>query len=221
MSMKGTETLECQSCGERFETTYWRTLNADINPIEKEQLLSGELFKVVCPKCGEKYLVAYPMLYHDMTNMAMIQFIANGDEDEASRAFFESGEKPDFLDDMLSNGYRFRFVYNQNELREKALIFNCVLDDRVIEYIKIYYEMLFSQQMPDARVAHILFVTETTHKLMIFTESGKTHFAELDMELYVAVEKEHMDLFDEMSKDCYRIDRDWAASVFGEIARRG
>jgi Zn ribbon nucleic-acid-binding protein len=211
--MLDTATATCPSCKEQVEMPWWRSLNADINPVEKEQLLSGELFKAKCPKCGEEHHLTYPMLYHDMTNRAMIQFIASGDEDDAVQRFFLSTERPDFLDEMLSEGYRFRFVYSQNELREKALIFNCVLDDRVIEYIKLFYESVFHQQVPDAEIAHVLFVTETTHKLMIFTESGKTHYAELDMELYVRVEKEYMDLFEAKSKGCYCIDRDWAVSV--------
>ena len=41
-------------------------------------------------------------------------------------------------------GYRKRIVTNQNALREKAIIFENELDDRVVELIKLLYLLVLA-----------------------------------------------------------------------------
>jgi len=132
MSMPSEITVKCPKCGREFKTTMWRTLNADVSPKVAETLLNGELFILECPKCHEKTRIAYPMLYHDMSNKLLVS-IAWRDEDLAdAKAVLDEFKKHG----MDREGYRFRLVKNDRELIEKAMIFKEGLDDRVIEIIK-------------------------------------------------------------------------------------
>ena len=136
MSMETKVMIECPSCGEKFETIRWKSLNAQLNPKEKEQLISGSIFHVTCTKCNEGFPIQYSMLYNDMTNKVMIQLALNeNDEEEFKKSIKEMELR---LPSMLSIAPQYRIVKNQNDLREKAMIFDCGLDDRVIELLKVY-----------------------------------------------------------------------------------
>ena len=45
------ETITCPKCGESHEVLVWKSLNAELNPKEKQQLLDGTFFKFTC-NCG-------------------------------------------------------------------------------------------------------------------------------------------------------------------------
>ena len=55
-------------------------------------------------------------------------------------------------------GYRKRVVTDQNALREKAIIFENELDDRVIEIIKLIYLANASKQFPENNIKEVYFL---------------------------------------------------------------
>lgn len=68
MSIERKEMIICPKCGHEQEFLVWQSLNGDINPEAKQQLIDGTLFHFECEKCGDKSNVDYSMLYHDMTH---------------------------------------------------------------------------------------------------------------------------------------------------------
>lgn len=120
-------TVTCPQCGNAGEFTTWQSLNVDLNPEEKEKLLSGELTKFTCPSCGHSAEVAYPLLYHDMRRQLMIYLVYGGDTKDIEG--LPMGK--------LMHGYRFRRVGSRNELLEKVRIFEADFDDRLMELFKL------------------------------------------------------------------------------------
>lgn len=55
-------------------------------------------------------------------------------------------------------GYRKRIVTNQNALREKAIIFENELDDRVVELIKLLYLLDVQDKFPEVNIVEGYFL---------------------------------------------------------------
>lgn len=88
-------------------------------PELKEKVLSGELFTMECPVCGEKNLVKYPLMYHDPDAGLLIVL------SDASVSV-----------EALPEGYTGRRVRSVGDLIEKIKIFDAALDDVVVEMTK-------------------------------------------------------------------------------------
>lgn len=115
----------------------WQSLNNVLNPDEARQLLDGTLFEYRCPQCGAVAPVFYSCLYHDMERHAMVQLVGEGSLDDA-RTMLDHLRADGHISEMISEAhYRQRIVTDQNELREKALVFRDELDDCAIETLKV------------------------------------------------------------------------------------
>ena len=213
MSMMNTVSLDCPSCGEQFETSQWQSLNSELNPNEKEQLINGTLFKITCPYCAKAYNFLYPILYHDMKNKAMIQLVLDEKNAEEFKSSLQSAEVLKEHDLILPDDYRYRCVSNHIELREKAMLFNCGLDDRVIEFLKLIYLAIVKEKKTDVDVSDILFYHDTEHKLIIFSEGKPVFDIKIDMEKYNEIAKDKRAELEEKSKDCFFINHEWATAL--------
>ncbi|MBN3018528.1 hypothetical protein JXX18_22545, partial [Ruthenibacterium lactatiformans] len=68
-------------------------------------------------------------------HQTMIYYVSENSVEEIQKMFSDKDGESGFL----IPGYRKRIVTNQNALREKAIIFENELDDRVVELIKLLY----------------------------------------------------------------------------------
>lgn len=126
MSRQTQCTLTCPSCGREQEFIAWDSLNVTLDPEARGQLLRGELTRFRCAHCGWSGDVLYPLLYHDMEQRLMIYLLPEGGDLGPIPA-------PPFAP---MQDYRFRRVRTRNELREKILLFDAGLDDRLLECLK-------------------------------------------------------------------------------------
>ena len=205
--------VNCPACGEKFNAPLWESLNGDLNPTEKGLLLSGKFFKVTCPKCSTEHPFVYPMLYHDMTNSAMVHLVLSEENAESILDQLKSVEASPMMGSMSLAGYRFRFVKNQNELREKAMIFDCGLDDRVIELLKTHYRTMFSKAHPDTKLSNIFFYKDTSYKFIFLAENSSTYTIDFDKMLYDDVADIRKNVIDEKSISCFYINQEWALDL--------
>lgn len=137
---------KCPKCGNVFEFEVHESVNVDIDPDMKAKVLSAEIFLPQCPKCGERELVLYPMLYHDMTHKFMIQFTSPDGIDEFEYMVVpkETGDKQ--RDELLglirdmNKGYIRRATSDLMELFDKIEILENGFDDRIVEVIR--YEII-------------------------------------------------------------------------------
>ena len=203
----------CPSCGEKFNTALWESLNAYLNPAEKDLLLSGKFFFTVCPKCKAEHPFVYPMLYHDMANAAMVMLALNEENEKIYLNTLKTAEASPIMGSMATDGYKFRFVKDQNELREKATIFDCGLDDRVIELIKTHHRAVFSKAHPNIKLDNILFYKDTSYKFVFFADNGSIYTSDFDKLFYDEIAKTRKNVIDEKSKGCFHINHEWALDL--------
>ncbi len=131
----------CGSCGERFETTIWDSVNTEYAGLPG-LLMSGGFFNVRCPKCGASSYIEYPMLYNDMKHGAFIQLAPDEDSRKGAETSFS------MLCSVFGIGTA-RIVGSARELAEKVTCLEYGRDDRIVEFCKASCRGFLEQQRPD------------------------------------------------------------------------
>ena len=123
----------------------------------------------------------------------------------------------DTYKDQLDS-YKIRLVSNQNELREKAIIFENNLDDRVIEIIKLIYLLQLSKDKPDIKIKATYYLRgeKGNHALQFLSEDGRTFSAEIDNGLYDDINNDYGSEFDGFPGNQFVIDAQWATRFLHE-----
>ena len=147
MSSLKEHAITCPNCGAQGKFTAWDSVNVDLMPEMKEKVMSGELFRWVCPECGESFTVPYPMLYHDMTKQVMVYYLLQRGNASDSRVVNMLGKSG-----LMAN-YTLRSAYSLDDFREKIAQLDSGLDDRVIEFLKYYLLHLDeSKKVPEGAI---------------------------------------------------------------------
>lgn len=206
MSMEAKETVTCPECGQEQDFIVWHSLNGDIDPKAKQQLLDGTLFRFECKNCGHKSNVNYGMLYHDMTNQVMVYLV---DEDSVEETLATMNDAENKIGIPMPE-YRKRIVTNQNALREKAIIFDQKLDDRIIEIIKLMYYAKAIGQMPDANINSVYFLV-ADGKYILQLIGDRPLSAEVPIEMYEKMEREFAKRLDAIGDKDTMVDLHWAS----------
>jgi hypothetical protein len=139
MTMIRTIPVTCPGCGLETGTEVYDSLNVSLNPALKERLLSGSLIKWQCEVCGEQRLNGFPLLYHDMNQGVLIQWMHSNyapTQHELAAALPPRAECDSFL--AMNPEYCFRVVREFDELVEKIRIFDAGFDDRAVEWMKLH-----------------------------------------------------------------------------------
>lgn len=211
MSLKNTQKIKCPDCGTEGDFTIWQSINTKLNPQAKEDLLSGKLFAYTCPKCKKVHYVNYGLLYHQMEKQLMIYYaISKADEKEILDTFAKM-ENGDMLPGMKNTDYTCRVVHSQNQLREKAYIFDMGLDDRVVEIMKVMIGAHLSQTNPDFEIGEMfLEITKgKPERFVIRLKNGVLGNSPFTQKVYDAVKEEYIDSKGDGKRE-YIVDMNWA-----------
>lgn len=207
MSMERKETITCPECGHTQDFIIWQTLNGDLDPEAKQQLLDGTLFRFECDKCGHKSNVDYGILYHDMMHQAMIYYVDENSVEQAIESMYGAEDKMG----IEMPGYRKRVVTDQNALREKAIIFEHELDDRVIEIIKLFYLANASKQFPEAKIKEVYFLV-TDGKYILEFIGDRPLSAEVSTSMYDSIKTDFAERLESAGNKEPVINISWASA---------
>ena len=203
MSKHRKESIVCPGCGNKQDIIIWESLNAELSPEAKRKLLDGDFFVFNC-ECGYSAGIDTALLYHDMTHQVMVYYV-NEDSKNQAKETFEETKKFGMLD------YKYRIVNSQDELREKALIFDKGLDDRIIELIKVFYFLQIEENNPDLDIEGLLFYT-SGEELRLYIMGTKNMSAIINMELYRKIEENYSE---RLTEDVdYFVNAEWAMKFF-------
>lgn len=132
MTKKNETKINCPGCGRSADFMAYDSINVNVNPRLREQVLSDDIFKFKCEHCGHEDTLFYPFLYHDMQNRFWILIVPDKTDDASS-----APELPEIAKRSMVN-YRSRLVSHVNDFKEKIFIFEAGLDDRVLEMLKLF-----------------------------------------------------------------------------------
>ncbi|MCD8366415.1 MAG: CpXC domain-containing protein [Clostridiales bacterium] len=135
MAQTNTATLTCPICKKDHEVPIWRKIDVQKQPEAKQALLEGTFFDFSCPDCGYASRLHYGSLYVDAALRELIYISGKADEAvaDSERAAAQLAQDVPFYhrgDSLL------RIVPSAENLKEKLLIFENGLDDRLVEMCK-------------------------------------------------------------------------------------
>lgn len=205
--------VTCPECNKTQKVKVWDSINVNLDPEQKENIMSGKLFEFTCDECGFTTRVQYPCLYHDMDKSLMIYCIPNFSADTKSLDKMLNRLKIDSPEHSMEN-YKFRIVKDTNKLLEKIRIFDEELDDRVIEIIKIVNRAFFLKKYPDKEIEDILFNknSEGSYISEFLIKDGNIAFMPISQEMIDVILDKHKELLEEKNKEegFSLIDEVWA-----------
>jgi hypothetical protein len=91
MTIKSNYELKCTECGVITETQIWNTLNATIDPEDKQLLLQGKINLFECKSCGHQAWINSQLLFHEM-NQHYIVYLFYPEQIESTK-FLDSFSK--------------------------------------------------------------------------------------------------------------------------------
>lgn len=182
--------IECPECGNKQEFMTFQNIIGDIDIEIKEKVLNGELFVFTCEKCGKRFPITYPCLYHDMTKKLMVYLSQDENSIEEMNGILLGNSE--LYENQMSQGYVHRAVKTVNELAEKIMIHDMKLDDRIIEIIKMLIMFKSMNEGLDVDTIAGMFYypgKDGSHEILIMFNDGRQSRIPIDEELM----KETMD----------------------------
>lgn len=215
MSKCTTNEVTCPDCGNKQNFVIWQNIIADLDPKLKEKVLNGELFLFTCEKCGKKFPITYPCLYHDMEKHLLVYLTTDANSiEEMNKVLFDS---PETAEIQARQGYVYRAVSTVNELAEKIMIHDMKLDDRVIEIIKML--ILFksgNEGMDVDSIAGMFYYPgkENKHEIVIMFADGKQSFIPIEESLIEETKDNLKSKIEENTEDGYQaINVEWVSKI--------
>lgn len=188
MSDNRKQMIKCPKCRKDIEVELFDGLEMPYDSEHKESILKNSFFKIHCDTCGISFPISYQFTYNDMEQKYFIWLAPRMDENEQKAiAAHNDRLKNDNVARLAYNGYRHRIVRNDNELREKVLIFDNGLDDRYVETMKLmYYPSLKQQLAKDTKILGLYFDEKPGggYQWAIITDKEQLMFANINMDMY-------------------------------------
>lgn len=126
MSQSAMQEITCPQCGKKHSFRVWDSINTREYPEMKEKVRNDEAFRYRCPDCGAAAILNYNFLYHQQEDKVLIFVDADGSSyEEMKKILSQKGNAFD--------GYRKRIILSYNDFKEKLLILDAGLDDRIVE----------------------------------------------------------------------------------------
>lgn len=198
----------CPFCGHEQKYTAWSNISSILNPEVKQLLLDGMLFRVKCEECGKENLVNYDVTYSDIPHNVVIRY-THQTEDEAPAPKIMAFDGS--MMDMEIPGCRKRTVTDQNTLREKVIIFENGLDDRIIEIIKLVYLFDINEVHPEANIMDVFFSVRDGKYVLEFL--GNTMYSTVvEPEVYTGIRSDYAAKLIAAGDSGSNIDISWASA---------
>ena len=141
------EELECPKCGHKHSLKKYKVINVTEKAKLKEEIMKNRLYQFSCEECEYMAPLTYDSLYVDSQRNIMIYMAP----------IMNAEIKAEIAELEQEKGIDKRLVDNINDLKEKIMIADNHLDDRVIEIIKIMYIDQMKKEMEDDTLLNILF----------------------------------------------------------------
>lgn len=125
---------QCPHCAKQNEVKLWDVVSRETNPRVANRIINGTFFDHKCKYCGATYIVNYPVFYEDSFSDSIICYETSVIGE--SKALEAIKQRRQHMKD-ISKDYKIRIVTSPNAFREKARLFSCGLDDRIVEVMKI------------------------------------------------------------------------------------
>ena len=215
MSSFYNEMIECPKCKNKSSFRIWKSINTQLDPEMKEKVKDGSAFTFTCPECNNQTTVDYGFLYHQMEDSIMIAYAPDDASAEMYYGLFTGKQKlPKEMENVFAEGeYITRITSSVNSLREKIIIFENGLDDRLIEFYKLLVITQISEQLPDDENIALLYSHGDTPSFEILSPNKYIGSTQFSKEAYDYIVKNMSDMIPDIRHDVPIIDTDYAMNL--------
>ena len=215
MAMRNKIRIKCPKCLNPYDVEQWSAVNGDKNPQQKLKILNDTLFSASCPKCAKENRLGYPLLYSDPKQNIMIWLVFDDDEIGHIRSYYKTCKtQSDENGKTVDKECRLRIVRNTYQLREKIMIADCGLDDKMVELAKLAYAKSTQQANSGEKIAVSFFSSESgNNRIEMYCESGKAFVAVLSDEVMKKLEDKYGGKASYAEDRVYIIDDVWALDL--------
>lgn len=199
------ETLTCPQCGKEHTLRKYKMINVTQKPGMKDDILKNKVFGFSCDQCGLKAPLTYPCIYWDSKKKFVMALDPTG-ELEGNDAM----ELP-----ATDKGWTRRTVDNINSFKEKIMILDNMLDDRIIEMIKIDMLAELKEEMKDDTLMDILFDYKGNDLFMIvFFEKKGMGRIPLNIDAYRSADARYgQRVRAHTTREWMNVDMKWAGDI--------
>ena len=201
------EELSCPKCGKKHSLRKYKTINVTEKAKMKKDILQNRVFQFTCDHCNYMAPLTYNSLYVDREKKLMIYMAPTMTAEVKQELQCFSREE--------GNMTR-RLVDNINDLKEKIMIADNGLDDRMIEVIKIMYLNQIKKEMEDDTLMDILFDYSADQMcFLVFFQKKGIGKIPLTKEFYKGVEEKYRKAVEAVPMDSFEtVNMEWAGKIF-------
>lgn len=199
------EEMACPKCGYKHSIRKYKRINVTEKEGLRQDILKNRIFAFRCEKCGLNAPLTYECHYYDPGKKYQI-FLAPELDEKAMQAMKELEEK--------TTGTK-RVVDNINDLKEKIMIRENHMDDRVVELLKIMVISQLKKEMKDDTLMNILFDYNGGDLFFIvFFEKKGIGRLPIALDQYRQIENQYrMGILDHSVDAFMKVDLEWAGKV--------
>lgn len=168
MSVFHLHEVKC-ACGNSLFVQLADSINVKRSPAFRDKILHGELHRFTCPQCGRQMVTEKLLNYVDFTHQSFFKVLPRGDRHKW-KTESQSLDNIDYLvpETLIESQKReLRVLFGMDELREKLVIQDAGMDDRVVELLKVLLVYEHPILVQKARLRLVL--DEVTDEALEFT----------------------------------------------------
>lgn len=179
MSQHQSEIISCPYCKESTEVEIWSVIDTSTDPDMVESVITGDLFRVVCPHCGKEFKVSFYMTYLAMDRQFIVYYNPLLREKRRANRVIRMYEENDLQE------YKYRFVFDPESLCEKARLIDARLDDRVVEAMKIILVKAIEETNPYKVTSMVFDISvDDEYQFVMMVDDDKRGILPFDVNMY-------------------------------------
>ncbi len=201
----------CPECGWEFKVPVWGSINISADPQIRDNIIGGSHFAVTCPECGQKSSIVYNTLYVDRDRKQIICLVPDGDGTDSREVEMQARDAAASLL-MPDDRFLLRIVHRTDDLREKIIIFDSGLDDRLVEICK---GVALSQVPEGLEVNDVRFAVIAGHRFLILycKDEGEQYVTGFDS-FYRQIEESYGGLLPPLyTREFLTVDLDYVSAL--------
>ncbi|MDD7304975.1 MAG: HAD-IA family hydrolase [Peptoniphilaceae bacterium] len=202
--------ISCNKCSYDFEVDLDTAFFEDKE--SRDKIMQGDFAKITCPNCENEFILNYRFVYTDKMRKFMVVNDPNFSERRNQLAFISSLRLLDRLRKEEIKGYKIRMCQKIEETREKIIIFEKGLDDKIIELMKLVMIEASNFDFDKKDIEEIYFQANGKFLFKLKDKALEMDFVE---ELYQNLEDKYKLYFEE--NIAQSIDKDWAISFMKDF----
>lgn len=218
--------LKCPQCGAEIMFKVKKEIDIPDDLVYKKKILNNKLFTMSCKKCGFGTPAEYYCRYNDMDQRYLIWVMPKfTPEDRKKIEIHNERIKTDDVLRLARIDYRMRAVKDDMDLKEKIIIFDDNLDDRIIELMKVatvpYIRNELGIQSDIVQFRFTKMEKSGEYRFVVMFKDTKPEVLYFNMEQYEEIKKEYGDVIDSATEDGMNvIDAGWATETLKQIAEK-